>query len=68
MIERDSFDGDIYEVSCDYCSEDIEIDSGGDWQDMIRDIKEKGWKIKKMNDEDWQHMCPDCVKNKKAFK
>jgi hypothetical protein len=54
MIERDSFDGDIYEVSCDYCSEDIEIDSGGDWQDMLNQIKEEGWKILKVNDE-WQH-------------
>ena len=67
MIERDSFDGDIYEISCDYCSEDIEIDSGGDWQDMLKQIKEEGWKIFKINDE-WKHVCSECVKNKKAFK
>jgi len=67
MIERDSFDGDIYEISCDYCSEDIEIDSGGDWQDMLKQIKEEGWKIGRVNDE-WKHACPECVKNKKIFK
>jgi hypothetical protein len=48
-------------VSCDYCSNDIEIDSGGDWQDMLNQIKEEGWKILKVNDE-WKHACPDCVK------
>jgi hypothetical protein len=67
MIERDSFDGDIYEVSCDYCSEDIEIDSGGDWQDMINEIKTNGWLIGKINDE-WKHMCPACRKNHKQLK
>ena len=68
MIERDGFDSDIYEVSCDYCSEDIEIDSGGEWGSMIRNIKELGWKIKKFDDEEWKHQCPECVKNKVAFK
>ncbi len=67
MIERDGFDSDIYEVSCDYCPEDIEIDSGGEWGSMIRNIKELGWKMLKLNDEEWKHMCPECVKNKKSF-
>jgi hypothetical protein len=67
MIERDSWDSDIYEVSCDYCSEDIEIDSGGDWQDMINQLKEEGWQIRKI-DEEWHHACLECVRNKVAFK
>ena len=66
MIERDSFDADIFEIACDYCSENIEIDSGGDWQDMLYQIKFNGWKIKKVED-DWKHMCPLCVKEGKDF-
>ena len=60
MIERDGFDRDIFEVSCDYCSEDIEIDSNGDWDELLLKIREAGWRIKKEGDE-WKHKCPECV-------
>lgn len=66
MIEQDHFDEDIFEVACDYCSEDIDIDSGGDWTDMISQIKELGWRMRKVDDE-WRHMCPTCVKERREF-
>ena len=68
MIEQDGYDGDIYEVSCDYCSNDIEINSGGEWLGMINKIKDLGWKIARMKDDEWKHMCPECAKKKVAFK
>lgn len=57
MIE-DNHDG-TFEVACDYCSEDTEIDTDGDWNAMIQQLKEEGWFIRKMGNE-WKHMCGDC--------
>jgi hypothetical protein len=62
MIERDQFDHDVFTVSCDQCGEDQEVDSGGDWQDMINTIKDDGWTMRKIKDE-WQHHCPSCTKD-----
>jgi hypothetical protein len=66
MIERDSFDSDVFEVSCDYCSKDTEVDSGGDWSGMLLKIKSSGWKVRKVGDE-WKHMCPECVARHKSW-
>ena len=59
MIERDT-DDDTFEVSCSFCNEYTFVDTDGDWATMLEDIKQDGWKIRKIND-DWKHMCPACV-------
>jgi hypothetical protein len=60
VIERDSFDRDVFNVTCDDCGDDVDIDSGGDWSDMIALLKgEEGWLIRKDGD-DWTHLCPSC--------
>ncbi len=61
MIERDP-DGEVFEVTCDECSdgyETFDVDDG--WADMIADMKSKGWKIIPIDDgQDFEHHCPDC--------
>ena len=63
MIERDAFDGDVFEIACDSCPEDIELDTGGDWGDLIKQLKDDGWKIRKEGEE-WKHYCPGCATKK----
>jgi len=41
VIEKDR-DLDSYEISCDFCSEDIEIEADT-WDDMLEQTKELGW-------------------------
>lgn len=62
MIEQSYHDGP-FEVACDSCSEDTEIDTDGDWHGMIQELKNNGWAIRNENGE-WRHYCPDCAKAK----
>jgi len=39
MIEKDAFDEDIFIVHCDACGDEDDVDSGGDWSEMIATIK-----------------------------
>lgn len=66
MIQEDR-DGGVFDVTCDYCTNYIEVNSDPGWQAMLTKIKIKGWWIRKVGDE-WKHMCPFCRKNGKQFK
>lgn len=56
MIERN---GDVTEVSCDGCTEQLEVD--GDFNDAVTELKELGWKMKRDKAGGWTHNCPDCT-------
>ena len=60
MIERQTpFEG--YAMHCDFCSDYEEFDTE-DFQQMITDAKELGWKMLKVDNE-WAHKCPSCVES-----
>lgn len=47
-----------YIVYCDTCSVDVTMPNR-DWSEMIEELKNLDWKIKKENSE-WIHKCPGC--------
>lgn len=54
---------DQTEIECDgdYCNNSFDVE--GTWfKDATDKMKQKGWKIKKINGE-WKHFCSDCVEN-----
>ncbi len=55
----DKLGWDEYEVICDGedCGEFLQVD--GDFYDVLNEIKDHGWKSRKIRDE-WQHFCPNC--------
>jgi hypothetical protein len=57
MIDQN---GDDYTIFCDACSTGTAQIDAIDWHDMIRQLKEKGWKITKEG-ATWEHTCPNCV-------
>ena len=64
-IERCQFSG-LFEVSCDLCGDGDDFESG-DFYGCVQDMKDEGWKIRKVGN-DWEHICPECnekIKNKK---
>lgn len=54
--------GEVWEVSCDECPYDLQLDKSDypGWRLMINAIKAEGWKIFR-EEEDYSHICPDCV-------
>ena len=57
FMEIDCYD---YSIECDSCSFEEIKENVYVWQDMIEELKEKGWKIY-YNGSEWIHLCPDCV-------
>lgn len=59
MIRRER--GELI-AECDNCGEssDCYFRGGDDWHEFIAELKEKGWRIRK-DDDEWKHYCPDCV-------
>ncbi len=61
MIELGPNWGDeqTFQVFCDGCNEE---DDGEFFslKTFITELKAKGWKIQKLNDE-WEHYCPVCA-------
>ena len=53
-----------YVVDCDYCSEFLNCDVYDDFKSAIDMVKDKGWKIRKEDDE-WVHICPVCAEKRK---
>lgn len=50
----------VWEINCDSCSAGaIEIEAD-DFNAMIRELKEQGWRIFKNSTDNWCHACPDC--------
>lgn len=58
MIEKDP--PFFWDVSCDKCSVGEERLEADDFYDVVKQIKEIGWKIIKKKDE-WYHYCPSCL-------
>ncbi|MGI9491039.1 MAG: hypothetical protein ACR2QF_01295 [Geminicoccaceae bacterium] len=59
MIERNREAG-VFEVSCDKCPDGYEtFDVDWDWDAMISELKEAGWKII-FHEGEYEHYCPDC--------
>jgi hypothetical protein len=52
-----------FDMFCDFCSYSENFDTDDDWQQMIQEAKDAGWKIFKSDDE-WRHKCPTCVEEK----
>ncbi|MFI5113527.1 MAG: hypothetical protein ACHP7J_00180 [Terriglobales bacterium] len=46
-------------VECDECGTEA-FGGTADFQQFIQDIKDQGWKIRKVDDE-WVHKCPSCA-------
>lgn len=60
MIDRD---GDDFYITCDNCGEELHIDTAyGDWSEMIKDMKAQGWKSRKDQNDEWENLCPECLK------
>ena len=64
MIEFD-YDTDTWFVSCDFCSEEIEVEASS-FMGVIRHIKNYGWQPIKEVDEkhnciNWKHKCLSCT-------
>ena len=47
-----------YTLYCDTCGDNQEVES---FEDALDIVKNCGWKAKKING-DWEHICPDCLK------
>jgi hypothetical protein len=56
-IERE---GLSFMVECDKCS-NYELVDTEFFDSMIREIKEKGWRISKGKYDEWKHICPVCA-------
>lgn len=61
MIESTDYG---YAVSCDFCSEEIELQLR-DFDHVIVAIKRRGWRISNDDKGQWQHKCPVCVEDGK---
>lgn len=60
MIQKDP--PFFWEVSCDGCSageERIDMDDAPTFQDVVKEIKERDWVVRK-NGREWEHLCPEC--------
>lgn len=60
MIETNR-DTKEYTVYCDHtgCQETLEIDTDGDWGEMLRELKAEGWCYRKDRDGSWNHNCAE---------
>ena len=52
--------GGAYEVMCDFCDHSEEIDTDGNFQELLNRMKERGWENFK-EDGEWVHKCPECM-------
>jgi len=61
MIESDKELG-TFTMYCDEigCDHEETFDTDGDWQEMIQQAKDSGWKFTK-DDDEWRHICPACA-------
>ncbi|MCK9220937.1 MAG: hypothetical protein M0P47_12940 [Bacteroidales bacterium] len=59
MIEKNKPFND-FDVYCDFCDFCDSFDVDDNWDELMNEMKEDGWKSKKV-EEEWKHMCPDCV-------
>lgn len=60
--EQDFFaDDDVanYTVSCDFCSFSEEFQDLYSWDELMSEMKKKGWRSVK-KDGEWKHQCPTC--------
>lgn len=53
-IERD---GKQRQIACDHCGNSLDLFDEAEFEEMIADAKEKGWRIRN-EDPGWTHMCP----------
>ena len=52
----------LFEISCDRCpTGTMEVDSDHGWHSMMEDIEEAGWSVIKDEDDEYEHVCPDCA-------
>lgn len=49
-------------VACDFCSTEIELQTR-DFHFAVETIKNRGWKISRSAEGEWQHRCPACVED-----
>lgn len=63
MIQKNKPFND-FDMFCDFCSNSENFDTDDDWQEMIQQAKDSGWKIFK-NDDEWEHKCPVCVEKER---
>jgi hypothetical protein len=54
-------------VECDKCS-NYELVDTEFFDSMIREIKEKGWKIRRGKYDEWKHICPVCMEESMKHK
>lgn len=50
-----------FNITCDNCEEEETTIDSEDWQYMIDELKDRGWRIRKDGDE-WKHICEACQK------
>ena len=62
--DYDTNEGEMY-MECDYKSAfekkacTTEESFEGEWQECIDQFKKAGWKIRKTDDGEWVHFCPE---------
>jgi len=59
MIER-NWPADGFVVSCDYCSNDLDVERATEFAQAVQAAKREGWRIE-WRGGDWHHRCPACV-------
>ncbi len=62
-IERVQGFTDLYEISCDGCSDGETVDAPS-FQDAVRLAKDRGYRITK-EDGDWKHYCGSCWEDRR---
>ena len=46
---------------CDGCSNYMEFEKWQMFQDVIVEARSLGWKVRKNDEEEWEHFCPSCA-------
>ena len=60
MIERLLHESG-FSVGCDTCSFFDEFEVGNNWEELISEMKDKGWRMKQNEYGEFEHYCPACV-------
>jgi predicted P-loop ATPase len=48
------------EFVCDFCMESAVTDESK-FEEIWKDLKERGWRAFKRNEWEWTHKCPTCI-------
>ena len=64
MIEKNEIRDWGWDVDCDRCPYYENFPDIINFSDLIAELKRQGWKIRKNQDGEWEHICPSCAEGK----